>query len=93
MVPKRVLDEAWTEEEVPHDKLTEHFLAEAGRWCGRKQEKVPPRWEEFLADLKPDDKVCYYCSPPVTWEVLAGRCGYMIVRDGKFHSDYCVALN
>ena len=40
------------------------------------------RWEQLKARMMDDDELWEYCSPPETWNALAGRQGVALVRSG-----------
>ena len=40
------------------------------------------KWEALKADMRPNDELWTFSSPPRTWEDLAGRAGIALVRDG-----------
>jgi len=42
-----------------------------------------PDWEDFKAAMLEGDDVCEFASPPITWQILAGRAGYALVRNGS----------
>jgi hypothetical protein len=39
-------------------------------------------WREFVASAMAGDSLWYYRTPPETWNELAGRSGFAIVRGG-----------
>jgi hypothetical protein len=41
------------------------------------------RWEQFKAQMQPGDLIYAFESAPETWSALAGRAGYVLVREGK----------
>jgi hypothetical protein len=41
------------------------------------------RWRRFTSRMKEGDELWEFCSPPATWERLAGRKGLCIVRGGS----------
>jgi hypothetical protein len=40
-------------------------------------------WNKLKAKLQPGDEIWFWRTHPWTWRMLAGRCGYMIVRRGR----------
>lgn len=50
-------------------------------------------WEEFKAELKPDDHLVLMTSPPETWRQLAGCEGYAVIRHGKIVAWVTIAMN
>ncbi|HWR76515.1 MAG TPA: hypothetical protein VN283_04815 [Thiobacillus sp.] len=49
--------------------------------------------EEFLADATETDIFYFHCSPPESWEGLAGRAGYVKIRDGKPAEELILYMN
>jgi hypothetical protein len=49
------------------------------------------RW--FREKFKPGDTVIEFCTPRSSWQALAGRAGYQIVRDGKVIATLITAMN
>ncbi len=41
------------------------------------------RWNDLTAVIQPGDEIWLFCSPPRTWEVMMGREGYVLLRNGK----------
>ena len=41
------------------------------------------RWELFKAQIEDSDEVWEFCSSDASWEHLAGRAGFALVRGGK----------
>ena len=39
-------------------------------------------WRALVAGMEPRDELRCYCSPLESWDILAGRAGYAVVRDG-----------
>ncbi|BDX05922.1 hypothetical protein [Planctobacterium marinum] len=48
-------------------------------------------WIELKALHQPSDEIWSYTTAPKTWEMMGGRSGYALVRDGKAIF-YCVTL-
>jgi hypothetical protein len=48
-------------------------------------EVVPdtPWWNDLKAAIKHGDEIWIFCSPPITWEVMMGRRGVVLLRNGK----------
>jgi hypothetical protein len=47
----------------------------------------------FREKFKPGDTVIEFCTPRSSWQALAGRAGYQIVRDGKVIATLITAMN
>jgi hypothetical protein len=66
-------------------------MNEKNRILGRNVTPVPERpggfkheaWLKFRAQYQAGDELRIFCSPKDTWNELAGRAGYAIVRDGE----------
>jgi len=41
------------------------------------------RWRAFLAQMQEGDELWTFCTPPETWEHMAGLGGFALVRHGK----------
>ena len=50
-------------------------------------------WLDFKAQMLPDDKIQDFESSPESWAHLAGRAGYILVRDGKVVTQIITAMN
>lgn len=44
---------------------------------------INDRWKELLAEMQPDDELWEFRSPPETWQHLAGRAGFAVIRKGE----------
>jgi hypothetical protein len=40
-------------------------------------------WENFKSKVKEGEEVWFWSTSPWTWKMLVGRCGYVIVRNGR----------
>lgn len=49
--------------------------------------------EEFLAGAIESDVFYFYCSSPESWKMLAGRAGYVKIRDGKPVDELILYMN
>lgn len=49
--------------------------------------------EEFLGDATKTDVFYFHCSPLESWEMLAGRAGFVKVRDGKAVDELILYMN
>jgi len=49
--------------------------------------------ETFLADATEADIFYFHCSSPRSWEILAGRAGYVKIRDGKPIDELILYMN
>jgi hypothetical protein len=50
-------------------------------------------WERLKASMLPGDEIWGFCSPPDSWQHLAGRAGYALVRDGQVIDCIVTMLN
>lgn len=51
------------------------------------------RIEEFLADATEKDVFFFYCASPEVWKRLAGRAGYVKIREGKPVDELTLAMS
>lgn len=40
-------------------------------------------WKSFKSKIKEGDEIWFWSTSPRMWKVLVGRCGYVIVRNGR----------
>jgi hypothetical protein len=50
-------------------------------------------WRALVAAMRPGDELWEYCSSPESWQHLAGRAGYAVVRAGGVVDDILTMLN
>lgn len=50
-------------------------------------------WHVFGRSYEPGDELWYFESPADTWNGPAGRCGYLVLRDGQLHAILVVAIS
>ncbi len=50
-------------------------------------------WQRLAAQMRPGDELWEFCSPPETWEHLAGRAGLALVRDGAILDTIIMMVN
>jgi hypothetical protein len=63
-------------------QMTDDYLRRS--WEGRIPfEHVQTRYPDLIAIMLPGDELWWYRSPSSCWNMLAGRAGYSIVRDGR----------
>jgi hypothetical protein len=62
--------------------------AEPAHTVQNKRPSSPPvpndRWRAFLAQMQEGDELWTFCTPPETWEHMAGLGGIALVRRGKW---------
>ena len=51
------------------------------------------KWEALKAEMHPGDELYAFRSPPESWQALAGRMGYALVRDGRVVREVVTLLN
>ena len=51
------------------------------------------RWQAMLSIIQDGDELWEYTSPAEMWEMLAGREGIVLVRDGKVIDDLLLVMN
>ena len=52
-----------------------------------------PAWRAFKAKLKPQDELWYFTSPRGSFNAMAGRTGYVILRRGKQAASFTALMN
>jgi len=59
--------------------------------------KVRKEYREFLRQYQKNDHLWFFESPPISWQYLAGRAGYVILRqcgnDLRVVSTYMTRMN
>jgi hypothetical protein len=50
-------------------------------------------WQELVAAMQPGDELWEYCSPPPSWQKLAGEAGYAVVRGGRVVDNIITLMN
>jgi hypothetical protein len=51
------------------------------------------RWEALKSKMQEGDELWYFCSPPESWQHLAGRAGIAIVRAGQIVDSFVTQMN
>ncbi len=51
------------------------------------------KWLAFKAKMQPGDKIVDFATSPESWENLAGRAGYALVREGKPVETFVTMMN
>lgn len=55
--------------------------------------ELSDEWEEFKSAMIEGDSVWGFCSPPDSWQNLAGRAGYALLRNGSVVKCITVRMN
>ena len=50
-------------------------------------------WIKFKSGIQPGDKIYDFASSPESWASLAGRAGYVLVRNGKPVDTFVTLMN
>jgi hypothetical protein len=50
-------------------------------------------WLSFKNKIRPGDKILDFCSSEHSWQNLAGRAGYILVREGKVIDTLVTIMN
>jgi hypothetical protein len=50
-------------------------------------------WRALVAAMRPGDELWEYCSSPESWQHLAGRAGYAVVREGEVVDGILTIMN
>ena len=69
---------AWLQGAIDMDEIERDFVDNPGPYGVSNQE-----WEALKAQMKDGDEIRAFSSPPDSWNHLAGRAGYALVREGK----------
>jgi hypothetical protein len=69
------------------------WQAERATSDGRPLEEVAAGWIALKAKMLPGDEIWYFASDPESWQHLAGREGYALVRDGDVIDALVTAMN
>lgn len=51
------------------------------------------RWQKFKSQVRDGDKIFALESSPESWKHLAGRAGYVLVRDGNIVAKIITRMN
>jgi hypothetical protein len=51
------------------------------------------KWLEFKSQIQPGDKIHDFSSSEESWENLAGRAGYILVREGRVIDTFVTIMN
>jgi hypothetical protein len=51
------------------------------------------KWLAFKAKMQPGDKIVDFATAPDSWQHLAGRAGYVLVRHGKPVDTFVTMMN
>lgn len=77
------------EAHVADEKLRARRFEEMKRVFGFMHD----RWVEFKGMIQPGDELWEFCSDKRSWQQMAGRAGYCIVRNGEIVSALCSKMN
>ncbi len=64
--------------------------------CNLSDTATPTKWDHwqvFGRSYQTGDELWYFESPAKTWNGSAGRCGYLVLRDGHLHAILVVAIS
>ncbi len=78
-----------------------HFREDSSRIlledrCNLSDTATPTKWDHwqvFGRSCQAGDELWYFESPSKTWDGSAGRCGYLVLRDGQLHAILVVAIS
>jgi hypothetical protein len=51
------------------------------------------KWLQFRRQMQPGDELYYYETSAESWRNLAGRSGYILVRDGEVIDNFGTMMN
>jgi hypothetical protein len=93
--PELVMDESWLVTRVTVDEAeAKHMVSD---------DRLGPDpvsfgftyndWTALVKQILPGDELWEFCSPPPSWERLAGRQGIVLLRDGNVVASILTAMN
>ena len=94
-VPKDVILKEWLKKKTMVEKAEQAHLVTDGR-LGPKPVPfgfINARWEKFKAGIRIEDELWEFESPGESWEKLAGRAGFCIVREGRIIDAIITRMN
>ena len=68
---------SWLFDPIDVDEIESEWLDKPGPYGVASEE-----WGELKSQMKEGDEIRAFSSPPDSWEHLAGRTGYALVREG-----------
>jgi hypothetical protein len=94
-IPQDVIPKGWLKEKTTIEKAEQNHLV-TDRRLGPKPVPfgfINARWEKFKAGIKIGDELWEFESPGKSWEKLAGRAGFCIVRAGRIIDAIITRMN
>lgn len=82
------IPDAWLLDPVDIDEIEAEWLDKPAPYGVPSDE-----WAGLKAQMQPGDKIHAFSSPPESWESLAGRAGYALVRGGKAVAGIVTMMN
>ena len=78
----------WLFDPVDIDEMESDWLDKPGPYGVPKKE-----WVKLKSQMEEHDEIFSFSSPPQSWENLAGRAGYALVRDGEVVASIVTMMN
>ena len=94
-VPKDVILKEWLKKKTTVEKAEQANLV-IDRRLGTKPVPfgfINARWEKFKAGIRIEDELWEFESSGESWEKLAGRAGFCIVREGRIIDAIITRMN
>jgi len=94
-VLKDVIPRGWLKKKTTIEKAEQGHLV-TDRRLGPKPVPfgfINARWEKFKAVIRIGDELWEFESPAESWEKLAGRAGFCIVREGRIIDAIITRMN
>ena len=88
----------WDSTPSPYQKKVSVLEAEKNHMETVGNKQIPfagndDRWQAILSRMQDNDELWEYTSPDEMWEMLAGREGIVLVRDGKVIDNILLRMN
>jgi len=96
--PRKNFQRPWDSSPSPYTKKVSVLEAQKNHMETLDNKKVlfagnEDRWQAMLSIIQDGDELWEYTSPAEMWEMLAGREGIVLVRDGKVIDDLLLVMN
>lgn len=59
----------------------------------KRRERSVPELVDAIVAMLPNDEIRRFSSPEESWDMLGGRAGYVIMRNGKVIATFLLAMS